>query len=120
MKHIYKTAISVRLSDIPDHPNAFTIKVPEPPNGDESDQAFLFRYRSQIYGYINRCSHVKVPLDMDDGRFFDQEGLIICRVHGARFAPESGLNLTGPAPFGLHRLLLKTTKDTVQIEGWIL
>ena len=78
-------------------------------------------------------------MDLDDGKFFDLDGMIICRVHGARFDEEHGQCLMGPAYTGLYRLILSdkpsqnidpdqdqgvgarnngTQESTVWILGW--
>lgn len=59
--------------------------------------AFVIRYKDQYYAYINRCAHVPVPLDYDDGDFLDQRiGMITCKLHGAFYDPTSGQCVAGP------------------------
>lgn len=61
-----------------------------------SEPAFVVRYRSKVYAYLNRCAHVPVEIDSVAGRFFDDSGLyLICALHGALYAPESGRCLAG-------------------------
>lgn len=103
---------------IPEHPKALRVQLPEPPNGDQEDQAFIYRIEGALTGFFNRCGHVRVPLDLDDGNFFDLEGMIICRVHGARFDEKQGHCLMGPAYTGLHRLIIEETESAVQVLGW--
>lgn len=58
--------------------------------------AFVVRYRGEPRAYVNRCAHVPVELDWQPGAFFDSSGLyLICAVHGALFAPETGHCLAG-------------------------
>lgn len=58
--------------------------------------AFVVRYRGKPRAYVNRCGHVPVELDWQPGEFFDSSGLyLICAVHGALFAPETGHCLSG-------------------------
>ncbi len=136
-KHIYQEAVPVQ-EPVPDHPLALTVNLPEPPNGDHEDQAFLYRIKGKLTGFFNRCGHVRLPMDLDDGKFFDLDGMIICRVHGARFDEEHGQCLMGPAYTGLYRLIISDhpsqntdsdlgtgigarnngTQDTVWILGW--
>ena len=33
--------------------------------------AFVLRYQGRLVAYLNRCAHIPVPLDLDDGRFYD-------------------------------------------------
>lgn len=64
--------------------------------GGREEPAFAVRFRGQIYAYLNRCGHVPVELDWQEGQFFDFSGLyLICAVHGALYAPESGDCLGG-------------------------
>ena len=44
----------------------------------------------------DRCGHVPVELDWQQGEFFDGSGLyLICATHGALYAPDSGHCLGG-------------------------
>ncbi len=89
----------------PGDETALTAMLPEPPNGDSEDQAFFYRLTSgEIVGFFNRCTHVTIPLDYDDGRFLDRDGYIMCRVHGARFELATGLRCAGPAATNLTRI----------------
>ena len=59
-------------------------------------QAFVIRYQSGVYAYLNRCGHVPVEIDWQQGKFFDHSGIyLICATHGALYAPESGRCLGG-------------------------
>lgn len=59
--------------------------------------AFVVRYRGKVHGYVNRCAHVHVELDAQEGEFFDFAGLyLVCGTHGAAYAPESGYCVIGP------------------------
>ena len=61
-----------------------------------AEPAFAVRFRSHVYAYLNRCSHVPMQLDWQQGRFFDFTGLyLVCSTHGALYAPESGACLGG-------------------------
>jgi nitrite reductase/ring-hydroxylating ferredoxin subunit len=58
--------------------------------------AFVVRYRGQVYGYYNECGHVPAELDWQPGQFFDDSKLyLICSIHGALYAPDSGRCLGG-------------------------
>lgn len=46
--------------------------------------------------YVNRCPHVPYALDFGDGDVL-HEGAIVCANHGARFDPQSGRCIWGPA-----------------------
>lgn len=61
-----------------------------------SEAAFLVRFRGRVYAYLNRCAHVPVEMDWQQGEFFDHSGLyLICATHGALYAPESGRCMGG-------------------------
>lgn len=61
-----------------------------------SEPAFVVRFRGRVHAYLNRCTHVPVEMDWQQGEFFDYSGLyLICATHGALYAPESGRCLGG-------------------------
>lgn len=58
--------------------------------------AFVIRFRGKVRGYFNQCGHVPAELDWLPGEFFDQSKLyLMCSIHGALYAPESGRCLGG-------------------------
>lgn len=58
--------------------------------------AFVIRFRGAVYGYLNQCGHVPAELDWQPGEFFDYSKLyLVCSIHGALYAPESGTCLSG-------------------------
>lgn len=58
--------------------------------------AFVIRYRGRVYAYLNECGHVPAELDWQPGEFFDYSKLyLICSIHGALYAPDSGKCLGG-------------------------
>jgi nitrite reductase/ring-hydroxylating ferredoxin subunit len=73
--------------------------------------AFVIRYRGKIYGYLNVCRHLPVPLDEGDGAIFDLSGhYLLCGRHGARYLPDSGLCVGGPCQG--QRLTAVITKES--------
>jgi nitrite reductase/ring-hydroxylating ferredoxin subunit len=59
--------------------------------------AFLIRKSGTVHGYLNRCSHVAMELDWQEGVFFDSGGRdLICSTHGAVYDASSGRCLGGP------------------------
>lgn len=63
--------------------------------------AFVVRSEGVAHAYINRCAHVGVELDWQEGQFFDPEtGLLICATHGALYDPASGVCCEGPCRGG--------------------
>lgn len=62
----------------------------------ETSPAFVIRYRGRVHAYLNRCGHVPVEMDWQEGEFFDHSGLyLLCATHGALYAPETGHCLGG-------------------------
>lgn len=58
--------------------------------------AFVIRYGGTVYAYLNQCAHVPAELDWQPGEFFDHSKLyLICSIHGALYAPESGRCMGG-------------------------
>jgi nitrite reductase/ring-hydroxylating ferredoxin subunit len=63
----------------------------------EAAPAFVVRHAGRAYGFLNRCAHVAMELDWQEGRFFDMQGRdLICSTHGAVYAATSGRCLGGP------------------------
>lgn len=55
------------------------------------------RDRSGVHVFLNRCPHLGVPLQWQDDRFLDEDGVFIrCASHGALFERDTGLCLQGP------------------------
>jgi nitrite reductase/ring-hydroxylating ferredoxin subunit len=60
------------------------------------EPAFAIRYRGRVHAYLNRCGHVPVELDWNEGEFFDMSGLyLICATHGALYSPGTGACVSG-------------------------
>ncbi len=59
--------------------------------------AFAVRYRGRVHAYLNRCAHVAMELDWQEGAFFDADGRdLLCSTHGATYDAQSGRCLGGP------------------------
>src|SRR3954463_3544995 len=59
--------------------------------------AFVVRYAGKVHGYLNRCAHVAMELDWQEGVFFDLTGHdLLCSTHGAAYDPHSGNCRGGP------------------------
>jgi nitrite reductase/ring-hydroxylating ferredoxin subunit len=59
--------------------------------------AFVVRYAGHAHAYLNRCAHVAMELDWQDGVFFDLNGRdLLCSTHGAVYDARSGQCLGGP------------------------
>lgn len=58
--------------------------------------AFAIRHRGRVFAYLNECGHVPAQLDWMPGEFFDYSKLyLVCSVHGALYAPDTGRCLGG-------------------------
>ena len=63
----------------------------------EPAPAFAIRKHGVVHGYLNRCAHVAMELDWQEGVFFDFEGRdLLCSTHGASYDPASGSCRGGP------------------------
>ena len=80
--------------------------------------AFAIRFNGQVFGYLNECGHVPTQLDWLPGEFFDDSKLyLICSVHGALYAPESGRCLGGRCQGkGLKPLKLREIESEIFLE----
>jgi nitrite reductase/ring-hydroxylating ferredoxin subunit len=59
--------------------------------------AFAIRYAGRAHAYLNRCAHVAMELDWQEGMFFDASGRdLLCSTHGATYDAQSGRCLGGP------------------------
>ncbi|MEA3195087.1 MAG: hypothetical protein QOD26_3420 [Betaproteobacteria bacterium] len=63
----------------------------------ETGPAFVVRYKGRVQGYLNRCAHVAMELDWQEGVFFDFDGRdLLCSTHGATYDTASGRCVGGP------------------------
>lgn len=63
----------------------------------EDAMGFAVRFKGKIHGYLNRCAHVPVTLDWQEGDFFDlTRQYLLCGTHGAHYEPDTGLCVLGP------------------------
>ena len=63
----------------------------------EKAPAFVVRYQGSVLGYLNRCAHVEMELDWQEGVFFDSDGRdLICSTHGATYETKTGRCIGGP------------------------
>ncbi|MCS7205372.1 MAG: Rieske 2Fe-2S domain-containing protein [Leptospiraceae bacterium] len=105
-----KTKIPIFDNEDPLNFKAYTLELPFFEN--QTKEAFFYFYNHELLGFFNECSHIKVPMDLGDHRFFDQNGNLICRVHGATFCPKTGLVKRGPARKPLLKILLNFYQET--------
>jgi nitrite reductase/ring-hydroxylating ferredoxin subunit len=80
--------------------------------GGEDAGAFVIRYNGVAYGYLNRCAHIPIELDWNNGEFFESEKrYLICSTHGAVYLPETGRCAGGPCRGGRLRAIVVIEKD---------
>lgn len=80
--------------------------------GGEDGSGFAVRYDGQVHAYLNRCAHVPIELDWNEGQFFDSSGLyLMCSTHGAIYDPETGRCAGGPCRGGRLRVISACEHD---------
>ena len=80
--------------------------------GGEEASGFVVRFDGLVRGYLNRCAHIPMELDWNEGDFFESSGLyLICATHGAVYAPETGRCEGGPCRGRSLRRIAITEKD---------
>lgn len=73
-------------------------------------RAFALRFDGQVVSYLNRCAHVPVEMDWQEGEFLDMDRRwIVCAIHGATYDPLGGHCVAGPA--GRGRLMRIATLE---------
>lgn len=86
-----------RMDEIPDG-DAIGVDVPSSTGGFG---LIVMRRGDCVFAYHNECPHAGRRLDYAPGRFLVRDGRVICAVHGATFAMDSGACLGGPCRNGL-------------------
>jgi nitrite reductase/ring-hydroxylating ferredoxin subunit len=80
----------------------------------ENCGAFAVRYADKVYAYLNRCSHVPVAMDSEPNQFFDCTGTwLMCAIHGALYAPQTGQCVMGRCRGGLVKIPVTEAADKV-------
>ncbi len=79
--------------------------------------AFAIRYQGVAHAYLNRCGHVPVELDWQEGEFFDAGGVyLICATHGALYSPKDGHCVSGRCSGnGLARLQVEERDNQIRL-----
>lgn len=73
---------------------------------------FVIRHQGKVYGYLNRCAHIPIELDWNEGDFFESSGLyLMCATHGALYVPDSGHCAAGPCRGGRLRPIALIEED---------
>jgi nitrite reductase/ring-hydroxylating ferredoxin subunit len=83
--------------------------------GGEDGTGFVIRYDGTVRGYLNRCAHVPIELDWNEGDFFESSGLyLMCSTHGALYTPDTGRCAGGPCRGGRLRPI-----DVFEADGQV-
>ncbi|OSQ43937.1 Rieske (2Fe-2S) protein [Thalassospira sp. MCCC 1A01428] len=65
--------------------------------GAARQNIFVVREEDAVFGYVNSCPHIGVPLEFEPDEFISEfGGEILCSTHGARFRIEDGYCVSGP------------------------
>jgi len=86
----------------------------------EPAPAFVVRYRGRVQAYLNRCAHVAMELDWQEGVFFDADGRdLLCSTHGATYDAATGRCVGGPCVGGrLLKLNVEERDGMVYFTGF--
>lgn len=80
--------------------------------GGEDASGFVVRYKGNVRAYLNRCAHVSIELDWNEGEFFESTGsYLMCSTHGAMYVPETGKCAGGPCRGGRLRPIIVSEHD---------
>lgn len=80
--------------------------------GGRATTGFVVRFKGTAFAYLNRCAHVPIELDWNQGEFFESSGLyLMCATHGAIYAPETGHCQGGPCRGNKLRSIAVTEID---------
>lgn len=84
------------------------VRFPVTAFGDDAT-GFVVRHGGRVHAYLNRCAHIPIELDWNEGEFFESSGLyIMCATHGALYVPDSGYCAGGPCKGGrLRRIAVR-------------
>jgi len=87
--------------------------------GEEVRPAFVIRVDGQVRAFVNRCGHLAMQLDWEEGAVFDAQGrFLICATHGARYDPQSGRCVSGRcAGRGLEAVAVEEIAGEVRLTG---
>ena len=101
-----------RVADIPDG-GALGVHVLSSTGGFD---LILLRLADRVFAYHNECPHAGRNLDYAPGQFLVSDARIVCAVHGATFAVDSGACLGGPCRSGLVAMPIEIVEDEVRLR----
>ena len=80
---------------------------------------FAVRRGGKVVVYVNSCPHIGTPLDMAPDRFLSADaGRIVCATHGAAFAIDDGVCLSGPCLGDRLESVMIQVNDGVVLVPW--
>ena len=83
--------------------------------GGQTCRAFAIRFEGRVHAFLNRCTHVAMEMDYQEGRFFDDTGQwLLCATHGAVYRPDTGECAGGHCRGGLVRIALSEHDGVVR------
>ncbi|MFC5475145.1 Rieske (2Fe-2S) protein [Paraherbaspirillum soli] len=90
------------------------VRFPVTADGEDAI-AFVIRHNGIVHAYLNRCAHVSMELDWNEGDFFESSRLyLMCATHGAIYEPDSGKCAGGPCRGGrLRKILVQESNNQV-------
>ena len=78
----------------------------------EDAVGFVVRFEQEVHAYLNRCAHVPMELDWNQGEFFEPSGLfLMCATHGALYEPNTGKCAGGPCRGGSLKQIKVVEKE---------
>ncbi len=100
------------LDDIPD-PGGRGFRV------GAREAMLVIRRGGEVFGYVNVCPHMGLPLDWKPDVFLSvDKALIQCANHGARFELATGSCVAGPCPGGrLRPVALRIENGLVMLDA---
>jgi nitrite reductase/ring-hydroxylating ferredoxin subunit len=101
-----------RVEDIPDGA-AVGVRVPSSTGGFD---LIVLRQGDRVFAYHNECPHAGRNLDYAPGQFLVSDARIVCAVHGATFAVESGACVGGPCRSGLVAMPIDVVDGEVRLR----
>lgn len=104
-----KGVVLARFEDVPDG-GAIAVTI------NANTSIIIVRRGVRLFAYENRCAHADYPLQRADGHVSVQEGrYLVCAVHGASYAFETGACAGGPCNRkGLKRVAIEVKNGEVR------
>jgi nitrite reductase/ring-hydroxylating ferredoxin subunit len=87
--------------------------------GDWPLRGFVVRSSDGVHAYVNRCAHLKLPLNYLPDQFLSHDGsALLCYVHGAMFRKHDGYCIAGPCSgLSLARVPVSVVDDQVMLAA---